>query len=42
MLTADWPFHGRLIGPAQAAGMARIILGTLGVRHGWRFAGRRS
>ena len=28
--------YGHLIGPAQAAGMQPIVLGTLGVRLGWQ------
>lgn len=32
----DWLFFDRLIGPAQALGMALIVVGTLGVKLGWQ------
>lgn len=32
----DWLFYDRLLGPAQALGMALIVLGTLGVKLGWQ------
>lgn len=35
-IASDWLFYDRLIGPAQAAGMALIVFGTLGVKLGWR------
>lgn len=41
-ILSDWLFYGHLIGAAQAAGMGLIVLGTLGVKLGWRpWPGRR-
>ncbi|GAB2178291.1 DMT family transporter [Dongia sp. agr-C8] len=36
----DWLFFDRLLGVAQAAGMALIVTGTLGVKLGWRLTPR--
>jgi drug/metabolite transporter (DMT)-like permease len=42
-ILSDWLFFGHLIGPAQAAGMALIVTGTLGVKLGWGpWQGRRA
>ena len=35
-ILSDWLFYGHLIGPAQAMGMGLIVIGTLGVKLGWR------
>lgn len=35
-ILSDWFFYGHLIGPLQGLGMGLIVLGTLGVKRGWR------
>jgi drug/metabolite transporter (DMT)-like permease len=35
-IASDWLFYDRLLGPTQALGMGLIVLGTLGVKLGWR------
>ncbi|MDE4176704.1 DMT family transporter [Phaeobacter sp. PT47_59] len=35
-ILSDWYFYGHLIGLAQTAGMALIVIGTLGVKLGWQ------
>lgn len=35
-ILSDWLFFDHLIGPAQAAGMGLIVIGTLGVKLGWQ------
>lgn len=37
-ILSDWLFFGHVIGPSQAAGMALIVAGTLGVKLGWRLS----
>ena len=39
-ITTDWLFFDRLLGLPQAIGMVLIVIGTLGVKLGWRLSPR--